>query len=328
MPTLVKSERGDRRRGMGNGVFIAVFVVVIAAVLFIFNLLSGGSFLEWTNLKGILARSVYPSFIAWGFCFLFACGFTDMSIGGVVVLGSFAACIAGNSFGLPGVVLGGLLVGLVLIFFNFLIYTYSGIPSWIAGISLAMIYEAIAFLLKISKSTKALISTSLAREYRVLGQLPWSLILLFIGMAVVYFLYNRTTVGLNIRSLGGNRDVAQKLGINVRRTLLSVGLITGILIGVSCFLQQSYAGQTTVKTGLTSINIIFQPLAIYLLAQIIQKRINIVICVPICAFILYSIFNLLTILGVPSGTLQEACLGGFIVVFGVIGSRGVKGVVK
>ena len=328
MPTLVKSERGEDRRGMSNGAFVAVFVAVVAAVLFIFNLLSGGSFLEWTNLKGILARAVYPSFIAWGFCFLFACGFTDMSIGGVVVLGSFAACIAGNSFGLPGVVLGGLLVGLTLIFFNFLIYTYSGIPSWIAGISLAMIYEAIAFLLKISKSTKALISTSLAKEYRVLGQLPWGLILLFIGMAVVYFLYNRTTVGLNIRSLGGNRDVAQKLGINVRRTLLSVGLITGILIGVACFLQQSYAGQTTVKTGLTSINIIFQPLAIYLLAQIIQKRINIVICVPICAFILYSIFNLLTILGVPSGTLQEACLGGFIVVFGVIGSRGVKGVVK
>jgi ribose transport system permease protein len=93
-------------------------------------------------------------------------------------------------------------------------------------------------------------------------------------------------------------------------------------------LQQSYAGQTTVKTGLTSINMIFQPLAIYLLAQIIQKRVNIVICVPICAFILYSIFNLLTILGVPSGTLQEAFLGGFIVVFGIIGSRGVKGVVK
>ena len=328
MPTLVKSERGEDRRGMSNGAFVAVFVAVVAAVLFIFNLLSGGSFLEWTNLKGILARAVYPSFIAWGFCFLFACGFTDMSIGGVVVLGSFAACIAGNSFGLPGVVLGGLLVGLTLIFFNFLIYTYSGIPSWIAGISLAMIYEAIAFLLKISKSTKALISTSLAKEYRVLGQLPWGLILLFIGMAVVYFLYNRTTVGLNIRSLGGNRDVAQKLGINVRRTLLSVGLITGILIGVACFLQQSYAGQTTVKTGLTSINIIFQPLAIYLLAQIIQKRINIVICVPICAFILYSIFNLLTILGVPSGTLQEACLGGFIVIFGVIGSRNVKEVVK
>ncbi|MBR6312013.1 MAG: hypothetical protein IKR51_03445 [Oscillospiraceae bacterium] len=313
---------------MKNWVFYIIFAAVIAAVLVIFHFISGRQFLDWSNVKGIISRSAYPCFIAWGFCFLFACGYTDMSIGGVVVLGSFASCILGNWFGLPGVIIGGLVVGLLLIFINFLIFTYSGIPSWIAGISLAMIYEALAFLLKISKGTKALISTSLAKEYRVLGQLPWCLILLLIGLVIVYFIYNRTTVGLNIRALGGNKDVAEKLGINTKKTLLFVGLIAGILVGVSCVLQQSYAGQTTVKTGLTSINMIFQPLAIYLLAQIIRERINIVVCVPICAFILYSIFNLLTMLGVPSGTLQEAFLGAFIVIFGIIGSRKVKGVVK
>lgn len=318
---------GETRR-MKNWVFYIIFAAVIAAVLVIFHFISGRQFLDWSNVKGIISRSAYPCFIAWGFCFLFACGYTDMSIGGVVVLGSFASCILGNWFGLPGVIIGGLVVGLLLIFINFLIFTYSGIPSWIAGISLAMIYEALAFLLKISKSTKALISTSLAKEYRVLGQLPWCLILLLIGLVIVYFIYNRTTVGLNIRALGGNKDVAEKLGINTKKTLLFVGLIAGILVGISCVLQQSYAGQTTVKTGLTSINMIFQPLAIYLLAQIIRERINIVVCVPICAFILYSIFNLLTMLGVPSGTLQEAFLGAFIVIFGIIGSRKVKGVVK
>jgi ribose transport system permease protein len=322
---------GETRK-MKNWVFWLIFAGVIVAALVLFQLIaylvSGNNFLEWSNLKGIISRSAYPCFIAWGFCFLFACGYTDMSIGGVVVLGSFASCILGNWFGLPGVIIGGLVVGLLLIFINFLIFTYSGIPSWIAGISLALIYEAIAFLLKISKGTKALISTSLAKEYRVLGQLPWCLILLLIGLVIVYFIYNRTTVGLNIRALGGNKDVAEKLGINTKKTLLFVGLIAGILVGVSCVLQQSYAGQTTVKTGLTSINMIFQPLAIYLLAQIIRERINIVVCVPICAFILYSIFNLLTMLGVPSGTLQEAFLGAFIVIFGIIGSRKVKGVVK
>jgi ribose transport system permease protein len=324
-------EKGETRK-MKNWVFWIIFAGVIIAALLIFQLVaklvSGNSFLEWSNLKGIISRAAYPCFIAWGFCFLFACGYTDMSIGGVVVLGSFASCILGNWFGLPGVIIGGLAVGLLLIFINFLIFTYSGIPSWIAGISLAMVYEAIAFLLKISKGTKALISTSLAKEYRILGQLPWCLIILLVGLVVVYFIYNRTTVGLNIRALGGNKDVAEKLGINTKKTLLFVGLIAGILVGISCVLQQSYAGQTTVKTGLTSINMIFQPLAIYLLAQIIRERINIVVCVPICAFILYSIFNLLTMLGVPSGTLQEACLGAFIVVFGIIGSRKVKGVVK
>ncbi|MBO6010938.1 MAG: hypothetical protein J6P71_03965 [Oscillospiraceae bacterium] len=309
-------------------IFAGVIIVALAAFQLVARLVSGNSFLEWSNIKGIISRAAYPCFIAWGFCFLFACGYTDMSIGGVVVLGSFASCILGNWFGLPGVIIGGLVVGLLLIFINFLIFTYSGIPSWIAGISLAMIYEALAFLLKISKGTKALISTSLAKEYRILGQLPWCLVILIVGLVVVYFIYNRTTVGLNIRALGGNKDVAEKLGINTKKTLLFVGLIAGILVGVSCVLQQSYAGQTTVKTGLTSINMIFQPLAIYLLAQIIRERINIVVCVPICAFILYSIFNLLTMLGVPSGTLQEACLGAFIVVFGIIGSRKVKGVVK
>lgn len=328
MQKLLEEKNIHVEKAQRNTLFVVLFVAAIAAVMFIFNLISGGNFLELSNLKVIISHVVYPSFIAWGFCFLFACGYTDMSIGGVVVLGSFASCILGNWIGLPGVVIGGLVVGFILIFINFLIFTYTGIPSWIAGISLAMIYEAIGFYLKIADKTKPLVTTALAREYRLLGQLPWSLVFLFAGLVVVYFIYNRTTIGLNIRALGGNKDVASKLGINVNKTLLCVGIISGVLIGIACFLQQSYAGQTTVKTGLTSINLIFQPLAIYLLAQIIQKRINIIICVPICAFILYAVFNILTVLGVPSGTLQEAFLGSFIVIFGVLGSRGVKGVVK
>lgn len=328
MQKLSTENHMKEEKTQSNALFAVVFVAVIAALMFIFNLIAGGSFLEWSNLKVIISHVVYPSFIAWGFCFLFACGYTDMSMGGVLVLGSFAACILGNWFGIPGVVIGGLVTGLLLIFINFVIFTYTGIPSWIAGISLAMIYEAFAFFLKIFGPTKPLVSSALDRQYRVLGQLPWSIILLLIGLVVVYFIYNRTTVGLNIRALGGNKAVAKSLGINVDKTLLFVGLISGVLIGFACFLQQSYAGQTTVKTGLTSINLIFQPLAIYLLAQTLQRRINIIICVPICSFLLYSVFNILTALGVPSGTLQEAFLGAFIVVFSVIGQKGAKGVVK
>lgn len=307
--------------------FSGLIIVAIVVLLLVFNIISKGIFLEWSNLKGIIAHIAYPSFIAWGFCFLFACGYTDMSIGGVIVLGSFAANILGNAIGVPGVVIGGLVTGLVLIFINFLIFTYTGIPSWIAGISLALIYEAIALAIKFSENGD-LFTNALNRDYRTLGQLPWCVVILAIGLVVVYFLYNRTTIGINIRSLGGNKEVSKALGININKTLLADGLISGILIGIACFMQQSYAGQTTVKTGLTSINLIFQPLAIYLLAQIIQKRINIIIGVPICAFILYAVFNILTIMGVPSGTLQEACLGIFIVVFAVIGQRKVKGVIK
>lgn len=309
-------------------IFPVVFVSAVAVIAIIFNIITSGRFLQISTLTIIAKNSVYPSFIAWGLCFLFACGYTDMSVGGVVVLGSFASCAFGNMFGYPGVVLGGLIVGALLIFLNFNIFAFTKIPSWIAGISLAMVYEAIAVFLKVSKTTKPYIDTSLNDSFRILGKMPWCLIFLAVGLAAVYLVYNRTTIGINIRAIGGNTDVAVKLGINVRNTLLLVGVIVGALIGTASFLQESYAGRTSVKSGLTSMFMLFQPLAIYLLADIMRKRINIIIGVPICAFIVYAVFNLLALLGVPSGTLQEAFLGAFLIAFGVIGQRGNKGVVK
>jgi len=309
-------------------VFGVLFTAALVAVLLILNLFTGGALLEATNLKIIASHVVYPAFVAWGINFLFACGYTDLSIGGVIVLSAFASTIFGNMYGYPGVVLGGLIVGTLLIFINFNIFAWTKIPSWIAGISLAMIYEAVAVFLKMGDATKNLVVTDLKTEYRALGQLPLSLVLLGVGLVVCYFLYNRTSVGLNIRAIGGNEHVAKSLGINITRTLLWLGLISGILIGIASIVQISFSGRMTVKTGLTSMYLMFQPLAIVLLAQVMQKRINIIIAIPICSFIVDVVFSFLTHMGVPSGTLQEASLGLFLIVFGILGQRGNKGVVK
>ena len=305
---------------------ITVAGLVIA--LFLFNVVSGGRFLARENFLIVLSHIVYPALTAWGLSFFFACGYTDMSIGSVVVLAAFASNIFGNQYGYLGVIIPGIIVGTLLVFINFNIFAYTKIPSWIASISLAMIYEAFGFYLKTNNTTKLLVTTPLDRSYRALGQLTWSLIILVVGFILVYIIYNRTTIGLNIRAIGGNKDVSKAMGINVNKTLLWVGIISGLFIGAAAVVQLSYSGTLTVKTGLTSMSMIFQPLAILLLAQILQKWINITIAIPICSLIIYSIFNLLTILRVPSGTLQEACLGAFLILFAVIGQRNNKGVVK
>lgn len=322
---IKKSVVSDTRRQV---TFAVIFIVIFAAIMSTFHYISDGIFLNRSNLAVILSHALWPTFVSWAFCFLFASGYTDLSIGGVLVLGSTASCVFGNWFGYPGVVLGGLFVGTALVFLNFNIFAFTKIPSWIASISLALIYEAIAFALKMGTNSKALVDTELSRDFRLLGKLPWSLIIMLIGLVVVYYIYNRTTVGINIRAIGGNKNVSKALGINLNKTLLGIGLICGILVGIACFMQESYAGRVTVKTGLTSINMILQSMAIYLLAKVLEKRINIIIGIPICSFIIYAAFNMLTILGVPSGTLQETVLGIFIVAFGLIGQRGVKGVVK
>ncbi|HHU23305.1 MAG TPA: hypothetical protein GXZ52_07850 [Clostridiales bacterium] len=259
---------------------------------------------------------------------MFACGYTDLSVGGVVVLGSFASCAFGNLFGYPGVILGGLIVGTLLIFIDFVIFAYTRIPSWIASISLALIYEAIAIFLRINKFTKPHVDTELSKSFNAIGQLPINLVLLIVGFIIVYFVYNRTSVGLNIRAIGGNKEVSRSLGINILNTLLSVGLICGLLIGTSSVIQQSYNLKTFSMSGLTSLQLIFKPLAIALLAQIMQKWINIIVAVPFCSLIIYGVFNIMTFFGVPSGTLQDVFLGAFVIAFGIGGQRGVKEVVK
>ncbi len=328
MQTLPSKNDPVKEKQQNPLIFFLILIAALVVVAIIFNLIADGRFLEGKNVAVILSHIVWPTFVAWGLCFLFACGYTDLSIGAILVLGSFATTIFGNWLGYPGVILGGVIVGTLLTFLNFNVFAFTKIPSWIAGISLAMIYEAVAVFLKVNKSTSDLIYEEMDKSLRILGELPWSIILLAAGLVGAYIIYNRTTVGLNIRALGGNKDVAKALGINIMKTLLLVGVICGLFIGLACIVQQSMAGRTTVKTGLTSIYVVFQPLAIVLLAQILQKRLNIIIAVPICAIIIYAIFNLLTILGVPSGTLQEAFLGAFLIVFGIIGQRGHKGVVK
>lgn len=321
--TVMKAEKRQN-----PALFLLLLIAAMVVVGVIVNLFTGGEFLTAKNIEIIVSNSVYPTFIAWALCFLSACGYTDLSMGGVLVLGSFGACAVGNAIGYPGVIIGGLVVGTILVCINFGIFTVTKIPSWIASISLALVYEALTVMLRTSRVTKRLVDTELSRDFRALGQFPLNVIILIVGFIVVYFVYNRTTIGLNVRAVGGNANVSRALGINVAKTVLSVGLIAGLLMGVACVVQESYNGKTFATSGLTSIQLIFKPLAISLLAQILSKRINIILAVPFCSIIIYAVFNIMTFFGVPSGTLQDVFLGAFVIVFGVFGQRGTKEVVK
>ena len=319
-----------KRDEKGQHPFLYLLILIAAMVLVavVVNFCTGGGFLTAKNIEIIVSNSVYPTFIAWALCFLFACGYTDLSMGGVLVLGSFAACACGNAWGYPGVVVGGLVAGTLLVCINFGIFTATRIPSWIASISLALVYEALSVMLRTNRVTKPLVDTELNRSLRALGQFPLNVIILAAGLVVVYFVYNRTTIGLNVRAVGGNTNVSKALGINIPKTILSVGLIAGVLMGVACVIQESYNGKTFAMSGLTSIQMIFKPLAIALLAQILQKKINIILAVPFCSIIIYGVFNIMTFFGVPSGTLQDVFLGAFVILFGIIGQAGTKEVVK
>jgi len=331
-PNRERIDRFDDRSAKSKITFGLIFAAVVVAVFFFFNFITNGKFLGFhegmMNMRIILGGSIYPMFLAWAMCFILGSGYMDLSWGAILVLVAYSMNIFGNAYGLGAAIIAALLTGSILVFVNFCIFALVKVPAWIASLSLAYVYESIGLYLYVMPGTKVYVDVAFRTDLRFLGRLPWSFVIMIAGLIIVYFLYERTTIGLNIRAIGSDARVAKALGINVSKTAISVGIICGILVGVGGFLFQSYEVFTTARSGIMSVGVLFQPLAIAQMSNILRRRIHIIIAVPICAFLLFSVFNIMTLLRVPTGTLQETVLALALVGFAIIGQRGIKEVVQ
>ena len=321
-------ERLQTKQQSTSHVGTIIGVVAIVVVLAILQFITGGKLLTLNNIKTILVNASTPTFIALAFVFLQASGFTDLSLGAAIILGANVAGTFGNMWGYPGLLIGGLASGIILMTINFCVFQFTKIPSWIAGLGMTMIYESIAFFYSQQRLSVGLRVVNLDSEYRSLGQAPLVFVVMAIGLVLAYFIYNRTTVGLNIRAVGGNQSVARIMGIPMTQTVIFSGVIAGIFVGLASVVKISFAASVPAVSGLSSLSGTFQPLAAVLMATALSKRINITIGALVGTVFIMTVFNVLTLLGVPSGTWQEVCLGISVVIFGIVANRRNAEVVK
>ena len=317
--------------GEEKKVSLTVKLIVFAAfilLLIVMNMATDGKFLEPSNLKTIAVNASVPTFTAWAFVFIFASGFIDLSLGAVIVLAANVAGTFGNQFGFVGLVVTGLAAGVLLMTLNFTVFQVTKIPSWIAGLGLTMVYEAISSFYSEQRLEMGLRVVELESQYRSLGRAPLAFVVVLLGLVVAYILYNRTTIGLDIRAMGDNQAVARNMGIKMAKTVILSGVVAGIFVGAAAFMKESFAGTVNAVTGRASLPQTFQPLAAALLSQALSKHINIIVAVIASTLFVMAIFNFLTLMNVPSGTWQETVLGISVIVFGVLANRNTKEVVK
>lgn len=129
-------------------------------------------------------------------------------------------------------------------------------------------YESIGVVYSNKRLAEGKQVVQLENELRIFGMSPWIYIILIIGGIVAYILYNKASVGINIRAVGNNPHVAKQMGIPIMKTLLCCGLIAGIFFGCSAFLTESYSGRATAaRQDYHLFQIFSRRLAAVLLAQ-------------------------------------------------------------
>jgi ribose transport system permease protein len=304
------------------------FAIILIYV--ILNVISGGKFLAGSNILFVLSASVVTTFVALVFCFMITMGFMDLSLGSIMILASNAGGILAVKFGWGyfGLICGAAAVAVMLGLLNIKLMLVSKIPPWIFGLGIAMIYEAVGAMYNVSQIRIGKQVVSLDTVCRELGNPPWNLIVLAVVLCIAYIIFNWTSIGFGLRAVGSNTAVARMMGININKTILLAGLCAGFFAGLAAAVNESYGNRVGTTTGLQSISSIFTPLAAYLLAKALEKVFNIIIGAAISAIIITSIFNVLTLLGVPSGTWQQVVMGGSVIVCGILSQRRFDGVVK
>lgn len=79
--------------------------------------------------------------------------------------------------------------------------------------------------------------------------IPYLVIYATIAVIVMWFVWNKTTLGKNIYAIGGNPEAAAVSGVNITRNLIIIYTIAGMLYGFAGSLEAARVGSATNNTG-------------------------------------------------------------------------------
>ena len=224
MPYCQQRTKLHKRIGKFQRLGLLIFLVLMSAF---FSFLSP-YFMSWENLTNILVQSTVLIIVGTGMTLVIGTGGIDLSIGSIlalsgIVMASVMKAGLGVSMGISMGVLAGALMGLL----NGLCATRLGISAFIVTLGTAGIYRALALIF-----TDARPIYGLPMPFRIigtgsLGPLPLSAALSVVVAVLAYLIMAWTPFGVNIRAVGNNSEGAFRMGVPIRRVLISVYMISG-----------------------------------------------------------------------------------------------------
>ena len=241
---------------LNNGLYIAI-VLVFAALCAITPAVKGTQLLTTTNVLNILQQASPRIFLALGVGGLILQTGTDLSIGrmvgmcmvistAIMHLGPNTGTIFGvaldlTSLAVPVRVILALLVNIVLCTaFSALagFFTARFKMHWFISTmaNMLIIFGLMTYATK-GVSFGAIEPTIPNMVIPKLGSFPTIILWAVAAIAIVWFIWNKTTFGKNMYAVGGNPEAASVSGINVFAVSIGVFILAGILYGFGSWLE-------------------------------------------------------------------------------------------
>ena len=249
------SEIKNQSRRMNSRQFISTFGSLIALVFLIVLMGSlKSNFFSTNNIRNILRIASINGLVAVGMTFVILTGGIDLSVGSIMgCAGMFSAYFAQVSLGYPWFVgvLVGLGIGLLVGLFNGVCISYLKVPAFVGTLGSMSIAKGLTFLL-----TNAKPIPSLNDQFKLIGggsifgdSLPIPIVIMAVVLVICFTLLYKTRYGRYVFAVGGNRNAAHSSGIDTKKVICSVYMISGVLAALAGIITSARVTSGVTSTG-------------------------------------------------------------------------------
>jgi ribose/xylose/arabinose/galactoside ABC-type transport system permease subunit len=219
---------------------IARSTIVLFVVVFIIFGLSSPRFFTLENISNFIKQASFVGIIAVGMTFVLLTAGIDLSVGSNMYLSAVVSGLLMRSMGLEVLpaLLVALLVGLAFGAVNAFCIVYLRIIPFMVTLSTLVIGRGLGTALTESQQIDLPQRMAAFGQAQVLG-IPMPTIVFALVVLIAYFILTQLPLGRQIYAVGNDIDAAEKAGINTRRVLVTVYLISGVCAALAGFVLAS-----------------------------------------------------------------------------------------
>ena len=267
----------DRKRFWSDGILNNALYILMAAFI-IYTAIANDKFLTPNSLTNIVTQVAQYLPIALGIGGCIVLTGTDLSAGRVVGLSAAVSAVLLQKLdysrrllsAFPDMpialniilaILAAMAVGAAIGLVNGFFVAKFKLHPFIVTLATQLITYTLILLLFMSNGNNGQPLSGLREEYvgfvngKMLdfgngAALPWVVLYAIILVAVMWFIWNKTTFGKNMFAVGSNPEAASVSGVNVFKTTVMVHTLAGMMYGLNGFFEGARLGSIAQNTGL------------------------------------------------------------------------------
>ena len=264
MATIAKDKKTLKEFLLDYALYIILIIMIIGVII------AEPSFVSKNNFWKILAQASTRGIMALGVAGLIVLAGTDLSAGrilgcGAAISASLLQSVTYASRMYPQITeplpLFIPLIISIVVCVAFSLLNGFGVAklhmhAFIISLGTQLIAYGVLCLYIDSQAGGAQPIATLDPEYiefvngELFGEIPHLVIFFAIAAIVMWFVWNKTTLGKNMFAIGGNKEAAAVSGVYVTKSIMLIYVVAGILYGVAAFLEAGRVQSVTTQTGL------------------------------------------------------------------------------